>query len=146
MRAHAFLHKATATSTAVTGWFEAGPPDSLIGGPVSGRAEVEIASFDFGDGLLASTAERWIDGGSGSVIVFELGAASGQPGRATIAGRLTIGDAVEAIETVAAVTCHSDEVVISGTWTLSQRRFRLPSPPGVKDRVDIEFRLVARPA
>lgn len=143
-RLHAFLHKQTATATAVTGWFEVADDDSMLAGPVDGIAEVDVRAFDFGNALLAATARRWIDEGSASTLRFELRSVSGTDGRAEISGDLSIGGRTEPITATALVRRNDDQIAIQGSWPLSQRQFGLSRPAGVKDRVDIEFTLVAR--
>ena len=143
---HAFLHKATASATAVTGWFAIDDDDAMLTGPVNGVAEVAVRAFEFGNPLLAAAARRWIDEGASSTLRFDLEGASGSGASAEIAGTLTIGERSESIVAAAEVLRNGDRVMIRGTWPLSQRAFGLTRPPGVKDRVDIDFTLVAEPA
>lgn len=142
VRLHAFLHKATAEATDVRGWFEV-DGDRLLAGQVSGEATIAVDDFDFGNPLLARTARAWVNERKRSDLRFVIGSATPAEGRVVVAGQLTIGDTTELIETDAEVVERDDQVVISGSWSLSQKQFHLQSPPGVKDAVDIEFRLVA---
>lgn len=143
-RLHAFLHGQSATATAVSGWFEVADDDAMLTGPVTGIAEVDVRAFDFGNPLLAATARRWIDEGSASTLRFELQSVSGSDGRGAITGDLSIGGRTESITATAEVRRNGDRIAIQGTWPLSQRQFGLRRPAGVKDRVDIEFTLVAQ--
>ena len=102
-RLHAFLHKQTASATAVTGWFEVEDDDAMLTGPVDGA-----------------------------------------DGRAEITGDLSIGGRTETITATAMVRRNGDRIAIQGSWPLSQRQFGLTRPAGVKDRVDIDFTLVAQ--
>ena len=145
-RMHAFLHKATASTNAVTGWFDVDDEDAMIGGPVAGVAEVDVRAFEFGNPLLAAAARRWIDEGASSTLRFDLEGAKGTGAAADIVGMLTIGERAESVTATAEVRRNGDRVTIRGTWPLSQKAFGLSRPPGVKDRVDIDFTLVAAPA
>ena len=143
VRMHAFLHKATASTDAVRGWFDVTSHD-LLGGPVSGTAQVEVGAFTFTNALLAVAARVWLDERPDAIVRFDLTGATGTMTAAAITGQLTIGDTGREICAEAVVTRAGDDVVVTGTWPLSQRAFGLKAPPGVKDLVDIEFRLVAR--
>ncbi|MDE0803229.1 MAG: YceI family protein [Acidimicrobiales bacterium] len=145
-RLHAFLHKQSATATAVSGWFEVSDDEAMLAGSVDGVAEVDVRSFDFGNALLAATARRWIDEGSASTLRFELRSVDDDAGVAAITGDLSIGGRTETIIATAQVHRKDDQIAIEGTWPLSQRQFGLTRPAGVKDRVDIEFTLVAQRA
>ncbi len=144
-RMHAFLHTATAETTAVNGWFDIESGEAPLDGPVEGVAEVAVGDFDFGNPLLATMARQWIKERSRPVLHFDLRSASGTDDDATVTGDLTIGDRTNAISADARLERDGDDLVVAGTWALSQRSFRLVTPPGVRDRVDIEFRLVAAP-
>lgn len=145
VRIHAFLHKATASTQAVHGWFEVDSFDDLAR-RVDGVAEVEVADFEFTNSMIEVAARVWLKERTGSALRFELMAADGPLESATIRGRLTIGDSTRDIATAARVSRSDDhdEVVVEGSWRMSQKEFGLSAPPGVKDAVDVEFRLIGR--
>lgn len=139
---HAFLHKATASTTEVRGWF-AVDSDDLFDGEAHGEATVEVADFDFTNDLMAAAARHWIRERETSTLRFDLTDAIDSRFGSTIRGRLTVGDATRDISADARVRRSDAEVVIEGNWRLSQREFGLTAPLGIKDSIDIEFRLVA---
>ena len=144
VRMHAFLHKATAATDAVRGRVEVSSPGDPLAGPVEATAEVAVGDFEFANRIMAATARAWLDERPESVVRFDLTSAERAGTGAAVTGMLHLGDTSREIRTDATVDPRGDQLVIEGTWVLSQKAFGLKAPPGVKDRVDVEFRLVAR--